>query len=622
MALVALIVSAVPAVAQEGGDFSLTVLHTNDVHARVDQFDSRGNTCDEEEAAANECFGGAARVKTAADAVRAEVANTVFVDAGDQFQGTLFFNQYQGAEAQEMTTLLGYDAMTIGNHEFDSGPGTLGSFLRGVNFPVVSANMDVSAEPELAGLIQPYAVLDVNGEQVGVIGATTVETGILSSPGPNVVFNEVAASVQAAVDELTAQGVNKIIALTHIGYPADQELAAAVTGLDVIVGGHSHTLLSNTDEDAAGPYPTVVDASDGSPVLIVTNGAYAKNLGRLNVSFDADGVVTEYSGDPIPLDSTVAQDEAVQSRVQELAAPVEALKNQVIGSAAVDLDGERTTCRFAECTMGNLITDAMLWKTQGEGTQIAITNGGGIRASIAAGDVTVGDVLTVLPFGNLISTFELSGADVVAALENGVSRAENPENEGTGRFPQVSGLRYVWDSASPVGSRIKAVEVMGEDGSYSQIDLTATYKVASNDFMRGGGDGYEVFVTAANAYDFGPSLDEAVQQYIAQNSPVEVVLEGRIMPADGVSAMMTEGEMAAPAEGEAMAGDMSCAEDYVVQADDWLSKIAEKVYGDVLAYTVIFDATNAAAAAGGAYEVIADPNVIEVGQTLCIPAAQ
>lgn len=619
--LLAFVISAVPAVAQEGGNFDLTILHTNDVHARVDQFDGSGNTCDEEEAAANECVGGAARVKAAADAVRSEVANSILVDAGDQFQGTLFFNQYQGGEAQEMMNLLGYDAMTIGNHEFDSGPGTLGSFLRGINFPAVSANMDVSAEPELAGLIQPYAVLDVNGEKVGVVGVTTVETGILSSPGPNVVFNDAAASVQAAVDELTGQGINKIVVLSHLGYLADQDLAKAVTGVDVIVGGHSHTVLSNTAEDASGPYPTVVDASDGAPVLVVSNGSYARTLGRLNVSFDADGVVTNFSGDPIALDSSITQDETVQARVDALAAPVDSLKSQVIGSAAVDLDGERTTCRFGECTMGNLITDAMRWKTQGEGVQLAITNGGGIRASIAAGDVTVGDVLTVLPFGNLISTFELTGEQVVEALENGVSRAENPDNEGTGRFPQVSGLSYVWDPASPVGSRIKAVDVMNEDGTYQQIDLTATYKVASNDFMRGGGDGYEVFVNAANAYDFGPSLDEAVQDYIAQNSPVEAVLEQRIMQADGAS-VMTDGEMAAPAEGEAMAGDMSCAEDYVVQADDWLSKIAEKMYGDVLAYQVIFDATNAAAAAGGAYDVIADPNVIEVGQTLCIPAAQ
>ncbi|MCG3210750.1 MAG: hypothetical protein FOGNACKC_04381 [Anaerolineae bacterium] len=614
--LLALLLAALPAGAQNGGSFSLTVLHTNDVHARVDQFDSGGNTCDDEEMAANECFGGAARVKTAADQVRGEVANTILVDAGDQFQGTLFFNQYQGGEAQEMMGLLGYQAMTIGNHEFDSGPGTLGSFLRGVSFPVVSANIDASAEPELAGLIKPYTILEVGGEKIGVVGATTSETGILSSPGPNVIFNDVATSVQAAVDELAGQGINKIIALTHIGYNADQDLARSITGLDVIVGGHSHTLLSNTAEGAAGPYPTVVDAPDGSPVVIVQDGSYARALGRLNVTFNADGVVTEYSGDPIALDSSVAQDETVQARVDALKGPINALTEKVIGQAAVDLDGERTTCRFAECTMGNLITDAMLQATQGEGTQIAITNGGGIRASIGAGNVTLGDVLTVLPFGNLISTFDLTGAEVVQALENGVSRAENAENEGTGRFPQVAGLRYSWDPAQPVGSRITSVEVKNTDGSYSPIDLAATYKVASNDFMRGGGDGYEVFVTARNTYDFGSPLDEALQTYIAANSPVSPALEGRISQGEG--AMMAE----APAmvEEQPMMATGACAQDYTVQADDWLSKIAEKFLGDPLGYTAIFEATNAAAAAGGSYDVIADPNVIVVGQVVCIPA--
>ncbi|NJN99154.1 MAG: LysM peptidoglycan-binding domain-containing protein [Anaerolineales bacterium] len=618
IALLALLVTALPAGAQDGSQgtgFGLTILHTNDVHARVDQFDSGGNTCDEEELAANECFGGAARVKTAADQVRAEAANSVLLDAGDQFQGTLFYNQYRGGEAQEMMALLGYQAMAIGNHEFDNGPGTLGSFLRSVKFPVVSANIDASAEPELAGLIKPYTILEVGGEKIGVVGATTIETDILSSPGPNVKFNDVAASVEAAVAELTQAGVNKIIALTHLGYPADQELAKAVAGLDVIVGGHSHTLLSNSDAAAAGPYPTVVAGPDGNQVLVVTNGAWARSLGRLDVTFDDAGVVTAFAGEPILLDSSIAQDEAVQNRVDALAAPLEALQAEVIGSATVNLDGDRSTCRFGECTMGNLITDAMLWKTQGEGVELAITNGGGIRASIEAGDVTVGDVLTVLPFGNMIATFELNGAEVVQALENGVSRAENPENEGTGRFPQVAGLRYSWNPNLPVGSRITSVEVKNADGTFSPIDPAATYKVASNDFMRTGGDGYEVFVSARNAYDFGPSLDQAVQEYIKTFSPVAPEVEGRVTQSDAPAAAPQTGvEPAAPS-------NAACTQDYVVQADDWLSKLAERFLGDVTAYDQIFSATNTAAAADTKYATLADPNIIEVGQVLCIPGA-
>lgn len=606
-------ISALPAGAQQNGqDFTLTILHTNDVHARVDQFDSSGNSCDAEEAAANECFGGAARLKTVVEQVRAETPNTVLLDAGDQFQGTLFYNQYRGGEAQEMMTLLGYQAMTIGNHEFDNGPGPLGSFGRGVKFLLVSANIDASAEPELAGLINPYTILEVGGQQIGVIGATTAEADILSSPGPNVKFNEVAPAVGAAVDELTAAGVNKIIALTHIGYLADLELAKAVPGLDVIVGGHSHTLLSNTDPAAAGSYPTVIAGADGSQTLVVTDGSWAKALGRLDVTFNGEGVVTGYAGEPILLDSSVVQDDAVRSRVNALAGPIEALRNQVIGTAIVDIDGERAACRFAECTMGDLIADAVLWKSQTNGAQMVITNGGGIRASIKAGNVTVGDVLTVLPFGNMIATFELNGAEVVQALENGVSRAENPDNEGTGRFPQVAGLRYSWDPARPVGSRITAVEVKNVDGSYSPIDLTATYQVASNDFMRGGGDGYEVFVTARNAYDFGPALDQAVQEYIQTFSPVAPMVEGRISQGAGT--------MAAPATEAAMAGN--CAQDYTVQANDWLSKIAEKFLGDPLAYPLIFAATNQAATGNNNYATIANPDIIEVGQVLCIPAAQ
>ncbi len=477
MLLLILVISALPVNAQ-GGDFELTVLHTNDVHARVDQFDSSGNTCDEDEQAEDGCFGGAARRKTMIDQIRAEGGNVVLLDAGDQFQGTLFYNQYRGGASEEMMNLLGYDAMAVGNHEFDDGPGTLGSFARGINFPLLSANIDVSAEPELVDAIQAYTILELGGEKIGVVGYTTEDAAILSSPGPNVKFNNIETSVQAVVDELTAQGVNKIIAVSHGGFARDRDVASMVTGLDVIVAGHSHTYLSNVDEEAEGPYPVVVSAPDGNPVLLVSDFTMAKYLGRLDVTFNADGIVSQYAGDPILLDSSVAQDEAVQARVDGLAVPLKELMSRVVGSAAVELDGDRTNCRFGECVMGNLIADAMLWQTKSEGVQVALQNGGGIRASIPAGNVTVGDILTVLPFGNLISTFEVTGAELMQALENGVSRAENSENEGTGRFPQVAGMRFSWNPALPAGSRIISAELLNADGSYSPLDMTATYNVA------------------------------------------------------------------------------------------------------------------------------------------------
>jgi len=539
MLLIALVLSAVPVAMAQGGEYTLTVLHTNDVHARILQFNRFGGTCSEDDAAEGKCFGGVARRATKINEIRAEGGNVILVDAGDQFQGTLFYTKYKGEEAQRFMNALGYDAMTLGNHEFDDGPGVLGSFIRGLNFPVVSANVDVSNEPELAGLVQPYTVLEVGGEQIGIVGYTTEDTAILSSPGPNVAFNDIETSVANVVAELEAMGVNKIVALSHAGFGRDKEVAAAVDGIDVIVAGHTNAYLSNTDPDAEGPYPTVVNSPSGAPVLIVSDFTWGKYLGRLDVTFDANGVPVAWEGDPILLDASVPEDADLLAQAEALNEPLQELRNQVIGSAAVDLNGERASCRFEECNMGNLITDAILWATAAEGTQIAFQNGGGIRASIPAGDISIGDVLEVLPFGNTIATFELSGADVWAALENGVSRAENPENEGTGRFPQVAGLRYTWNPNLPVGSRVVSVEVKNPDGTYSPIDLNAVYKVAANDFMRRGGDDYSVFAEKAiNPYDFGPTLDEAVADYIAAHSPVAPAVEGRI----------TRSEEAAPAE--------------------------------------------------------------------------
>lgn len=511
-----------------GSDFELIILHTNDVHAHIDDFDvdEHGNRCDVADKAEGKCFGGVARRKTMIDQIRNDSGNVVLLDAGDQFQGTLFYNLYKGAAAQEMMNRLGYDAMAVGNHEFDDGPSTLARFIDGANFPVLSANINASAEPALAGKILPYTILVVDGERIGVLGYTTEDTANSSSPGPNVTFNTIEAILPPIIAELDAMGINKIIGLSHAGFDRDCQVASTVSGLDVIVGGHSHTPLSNTDPDAAGPYPVVVNASDGNPVLVITDFSWGKNLGRLDVTFNATGVVTNYSGNPILLDGHVVKDPEIQARVTELAEPLEELKAQVIGSTMVDLNA--TNCRFEECTMGDLITDAMLWKTQNEGTQIAIVQGGGIRASIPAGNVTVGDILTVLPFGNLISTFELSGAEIVDALEHGVSRADNPANEGTGRFPQVSGMRYSWSPTQPVGARIISAEVRNPNGSYISIDLNATYKVASTGFLRKGGDGYDVFVGARNAYDFGAVLSDAVQEYITAYSPVAPQIEGRI----------------------------------------------------------------------------------------------
>ena len=524
--LIALMLSFVP-VAWAEGPITVTILHTDDTHAHLEPFEPSGQPLQ----------GGIARRYTAIQQVKAEGGNVILVDGGDAFQGTLFFNQWQGEEEAYFMNALGYQAMAVGNHEFDSGPTALANFIQKANFPVLSANVDASAEPALAGLIPAYTVLEVAGEKIGLFGLTTEETVFISSPGPNVVFKDAAESAKATVAELEAQGINKIIALTHLGHNEDLTLAAAVDGIDVIVGGHSHTLLGSM-EGAKGPYPTVVTSPAGDTVLIVHAYDWGKYLGRLDVTFTADGKVESYSGEPIFIDESIAEDAAIVADVAQYAEPIETLRATVIGQAAVDLEGTRELVRSQETNLGNLICDAVLWETAAENTQICILNGGGIRASIPAGDVTMGQVLEVSPFGNQIATFGLKGSDVWAALENGVSQFEDQ----AGRFPQVGGLKYTFDPSQAVGERIVSVEVKNADGSYGPIDLGAVYKVTSNDFMRGGGDGYTMFAdNGIDAYDAGAVLADAVAEYIGAHAPVSPAVEGRITKVEAPAELPTTG---------------------------------------------------------------------------------
>ena len=221
---------------------SLTILFTNDFHDRFEPISKYDSTCSDEDNAAGECFGGIARLITAIEQERTAAGDSVLLlDAGDQFQGSLFFNQYGGDLAAEFMSQLDYDAMAVGNHEFDKGPEGLAEFLEDVSFPVLSANIDVSQNNLLSGRIGKSVVLEAGGAQYGVVSALAEDTAETSSPGDTVVFSSAVDAVQAEVDRLTEEGVKNIILLTHVGFNADQRLAAALTGVDMIIGGHSHT---------------------------------------------------------------------------------------------------------------------------------------------------------------------------------------------------------------------------------------------------------------------------------------------------------------------------------------------------------------------------------------------
>ena len=496
-------------------DYSLHIIHINDLHSRIEPISKYDGTCNAEDNEAGKCFGGVARVATMINQLRDELAdeNVIVLDAGDQYQGSLMYTTYKGDVEIEFMEKIGFDAMAVGNHEFDDGDEGLAKLADGVSFPVISGNIDVSSSNILAGKVQDHLVLEIGGEKIGIVSALAVDTVETSSPSDAVIFSDEVENLQNDVNALTDQGVNKIIALNHVGVHKDMEIAAAVSGLDAIVGGHSHTKFSNTEEGAMA-YPTMI-----GNVPVVQAYAYSKYVGHLVLTFDDNGNVTGATGDTILLDSSVTEDPEIKARVAELAGPIEEMKTRVVAQTNSAIEGDRSVCRVMECEMGNLVADAMLDRVANQGVSIAIQNGGGLRASIDSGEVTMGEVLTVLPFQNTLATFEVSGATFIEALENGVSKVE----EGAGRFPQVSGVTYTIDLSKPAGARISQVKVGG-----TAIDPDDIYGVVSNNYVRNGGDGYGMFESAMNAYDFGPDLADVTAEYLAAQGGYTPYVDGRI----------------------------------------------------------------------------------------------
>lgn len=492
--------------AVEEGPFTLSLLHTNDTHAYVEQFP---------------------RLITAVNELRAQKENSLLLNAGDVFSGTLYFRQYQGLADLYFMNQLGFDAMTLGNHEFDKDSATLANFIKQAEFPIVSSNVNMANDPELGALfndsiggtneqgeIFPAIIKQVDGEEVGIFGLTTEDTAFLANPGDNVVFEDAVAKANETIEMLEAQGVDKIIALSHLGYQPDVELAGQVDGIDVIVGGHSHTTLTE---------PVVIEKEE--PTLIVQANEYLKYLGVLDVTFDENGVIADYAGELKAL-SGYAEDAAAKAKVEEYKVPLTELQQQVVGSTSVALNGVRADVRSKETNLGNLITDGMVAKAnEFIPTYIAMQNGGGIRASIDTGDITLGEVLTVLPFGNNLVTLDLTGEEILAALEHSVS------TPGAGGFMQVAGLKFKYDAAKPVGERVWYVEAMTANG-YEELQLDQTYRVATNAFTADGGDGYTMFKTAKDEgritelyiVDF-----EVFTSYLEKYNPVSPVVEGRIV---------------------------------------------------------------------------------------------
>lgn len=497
--------------------FNITFYHINDVHAHLDQFSSSGTDCTNP---SRGCYGGYARVKTVLDNSRPNKTNSLFLNAGDEFQGTLFYNFYKGWKTAETLNQLGVDAMTLGNHEFDGGDEELAAFINNVTFPILSANLR-STNPTLNQSVKPYTLFADYG--LAVIGVTTAETGQLSNPGNGTTFANVTASVQAAIDQIKTAypEISRVVALTHIGYEEDILLAQQTTGLSLIIGGHSHTLLGNMT-GSQGAYPTIETNPDGDEVFIVTAYRWGEYLGYIDIAYDvATGAAVEYRGAPVHLTNSTKQDLGLQAQIEAWREPFEEFASEVVGSTSVYLGSE--TCQEEECLLGDVMADAMLVYRQASNRDVdfVIINAGGIRAPIDQGDITRGEVLTSFPFGNAVVELEYTGQEIQDVLEGIVSEVNQANGGAVTSFLQLSsGIRIVYNPDGEVGSRLVNVTI-GD----AELDPAATYTLVTLDYLAGGGDNF--FEERTDYITLDLQADVLVS-YLAAESPIDVAVDGRI----------------------------------------------------------------------------------------------
>lgn len=489
--------------------WDLTILHVNDVHSAAAGVNDRGPVYDDTDA-----VGGLARVKAfvADEKTKAKVQGkaVLALDAGDFWQGTHFFRTGGMPWAREAMRRMPLDAVTLGNHEFDLGCETLGQYVKELPFPVLAANLEKNPACPLSTAPLPSTVVkDFDGVKVGVIGLANDEGKDISEACPNTDFANRTKALERAAAELEKAGVTHIIAVTHVGYEADQALARAVPAIDVIVGGHTHSVLGDHPH-SEGPYPTVIAHDDGSKTLVVQAGRSTRYLGRLTVSFDDAGRIVQFRGDLEELVPSLRRDEAMHEFVVRSLEAIRADQERFVGVNTSTLPDGLDPCREGDCLSGMATADAFLAWGRSRGAVAAILNGGAVRAAMPIGPVTHADLLDIHPFGNRIQVADVSGAVLREALEHGLSE---PDVIGP-RLLQTAGLRYRLNPSAPVGKRIVSAEIRTKEGIWAAILPENIYRIVTIAYLLGGGDHFSMLGEHAKILETGPLEVDVLEAYL------------------------------------------------------------------------------------------------------------
>lgn len=470
---------------------TITVIHTNDTHAAVKD-DGKSQI-------------GFAKLGSYVAGLKKEDPNVLLLDAGDMFQGLPFANLEKGHSIVDIVNKVGYDAMTVGNHEFDFGASNLFEIQKKLNYPMLAANVSKDGQQ----VFEPYIIKELAGVKVGIFGLATPETAYKTHPDnvKGYVFENIIKSAQKTVDQLkNEEKVDIVILMAHLGlYEGDDTsdlVAQNVEGIDLIIDGHSHTTLE------AG----IVE----NGALIVSTGNSLKNIGQVVLSLedsklvDAEAQLLDYEDL-----AAVVGDKEIEAAIEKVEAAQKPLLDKVVGQTKVDLVGEREIVRTGESNLGQLATDAMIELT---GADMALTNGGGIRTSIPAGDITMGQLVAVFPFGNTLMVKDIKGSDILAALEHGVKEYPNE----LGGFPHTAGISFTLNTKAKVGNRISDLKIAGEP-----VDLNKSYSLVTNDFMAAGGDGYYMLKDYPIKAEYNTLMDTLLD-YVAAQGTVEGAFETRM----------------------------------------------------------------------------------------------
>ena len=485
------------------------ILHTNDVHGSIELY---------------------AKVAAMKDDYKAQGAQVILADAGDYSQGTVYVSVNKGKDAVTMMNAAGYDVATIGNHEFDYGYAQLKSNLDSAVFKVVCANVLQDGNP----VFDAYTKINKGGVQVAFVGLETPEAQTKANPAliQGLTFlagDEMYAAVQTQVDAARTDGADIVIVLTHLGVDSSSEpntsydLYKKVNGIDFIIDGHSHTVMTKGPEGE--PIQSTGTALNNIGVITIDNATKKIESNELIPIWHTE----EVDGKEVTVYDYTKSDATVANAAKAIIDPIDADYDKKFAESAVDLNGAKAPGnRTEETNLGDLITDAMMWaiKTKAPGVDmnnaVAITNGGGIRAAIAKGDITKKDVNTVLPFGNTLAVVYVKGSELLEALE--VSTYCTPKS--LGGFPQFAGMEVELNTACEYDANdttypgstyfgpksINRITIKTVNGK--AFDKDATYAVITNNFLAAGGDTYYAFAAAQTQFDTGLPLDEILMEYI------------------------------------------------------------------------------------------------------------